>query len=185
VRSPKRTHAEIEEHHHQNRGCHKGSMVNPLLPARPRAPEYGTEYQHRQKKEDSGNLKPDLAAHIPEGPQKSAHAFRDPARRLPRNPPTRFHIGGCRLSPCIDLGLALAHDALARHASRDPQADAQYPSDGFRSHSDMMVAAADRAPLLCAVKPRQLPPDRCGSNVYEIARRSLRRHRAGRRRRYT
>jgi hypothetical protein len=162
VRSPKRTQAEIKEHHHQNRGCHKGPMIGSLLPARPRAPEYGTEYQHRQKKEDSGNLKPDLAAHIPKGPQKPAHAPRNPARRLPRNPRARCYVGGCRLSLCIDLGrgccLVLAHDALARHPSRDPQADAQYPSDGFRSHSDMMVAAAVRAPLLSAINRAPVAP---------------------------
>jgi hypothetical protein len=70
--------------------------------------------------------------------------------------------------------LSVAHDALPGHASRDPQSDAKYPSDGFRSHSD--YDGSSGGPYRAPAHPTdwQLPTGRCGSNVSKFNCRSLR-----------
>jgi hypothetical protein len=53
--------------------------------------------------------------------------------------------------------LAFAHDGLAGEAARNTHANTQYPADGFRSHFDMMVAAADPKQTARVRRGCQLP----------------------------
>jgi len=117
----------------------------------PHAPPH--KDRDKDQKEDSGNFKPQNPAHTAKGTQKAADPAQKAAPRPVRNLPRRWcanpaihsrldyvcpRTGCCRRAP--------AH-ALTRHATGNAQSDPQNPSNVFRFHFDMMVAATVEALL--------------------------------------
>ena len=151
--TPERSHTQVEEHDNDNRGRPERPMVRSVHIAQSRPPQNRAEDQHRQKKEDTDDFKPYLSAHALKRPQKPADASRHSTRSLSGDSSARCGIrgSGCRVfrlsARCLARRarlrsrLAFAHDALPCHSSRYTQSDAYCPSNRFRSHSDMMLAA--------------------------------------------
>lgn len=147
-RPPERTHAQINKHHHHTRRHQKLGVIGAVHPARPDPPQRGTKHHQWQQKEDSHHLEPQNPAHAPERPQKSPNTARQASRntrgRSASSPPAHLCIlclvAHRRINRCTSALCAVA-DVLAGHASCDTQSDSQHPSDGLRSHFDMMVAA--------------------------------------------
>ena len=113
-------------------------MIGPLQHAGPHPPKVRGENDHRQQKKDAGHLQPQNAADATEGAQKPAYSPDNASARLPRNPPGRAALlgiyGDWLARPSAGRGLRLGRHVLAGHATRDPQADAQGPTDGLRFH---------------------------------------------------
>ena len=121
-----------------------------MLPALSRSPQHRCKYQHGKQKEDADNLQQDLAAHSLEWLKKSRHAAANIFRCLPRGAATYLRSRPGALPHARRRSLRiLAHDGLSRHPARNAQSDPKYPSNGLRSHFDMMVAVADISPPPC------------------------------------
>jgi hypothetical protein len=118
-------------------------VIGAVREAGPGAPKRGGKHNHRQQKEDTGNLEPEDAAHPAKGTQKSTHATGNAARCLPGS-----LTGGPALSGSgwlrrrrVGSGFCAGSHALTGDAPGDPQANPQSAANGVRFHSVMMVAA--------------------------------------------
>ena len=148
-RPPERAHAQIEEHDHEACRHQKLDVIGPVRPTGPNPPQRWTKHKQGQQKKDAHYFEPQNPAHAPEWPQKSANAPRQTTgytcRRPARGPAPYRCIpgwGACRRSDRrAARALRAVADVLSGNAPCHAQSDSQHPSDGLRSHFDMMVAA--------------------------------------------
>jgi hypothetical protein len=103
------------------------------------APKRWGKHNHRQEKEDAGDLKPQDAAHPAEGAKKTADATGNTARYLPGSLTGGPALSGSSSSLGGARGLggsfrASGH-ALAGNPPGDPQPDPQGSANGVRFHT--------------------------------------------------
>ncbi len=140
-------------------------MIRTVEPARACTPKRRRKDDHGKQEENPSNFKPNDAANPSKGLEEAAHAARKTAacsfdtRSLLRRAMhrTRWCCGGRSLGCSVD--------SLACDAARNAQADAQHPSNAFRSHFDMMVTACNWSSLFTGLRPRWLPPEHSRSKV--------------------
>ena len=169
VRSPEAADAQVKNTTMMTADARNVRWSGPVHPAGSRPPQNRREHQHRQQKENPGNLKPDLAADTAEGLEeiRPGRAPRRAWSACDATPGGGIRVRRARLClrSCRIALLAFAHDGLARKAPRHSHAHAQHPADGLRSHFDMMVAAADRTRTARIQSECQLPDGRLRSKV--------------------
>lgn len=104
-------------------------MVGTVKIAGPGSPKGGGKDDHGQEKKDAGYFKPQGASDATEGAQKAFDALGNTTRCAPRGVTGAAALGGRG-------GLLSRRGAFAGgDPSGDPQADAQYATDGVRFHS--------------------------------------------------
>jgi hypothetical protein len=114
-------------------------VIGTVHEAGPGAPKRGGKHNHRQQKEDSGDLKPQDAAHPAKGAQKTAHATGNSARYLSGSLPGSPALSGSgcnrRGRGLFGSGFSAGGHALACNTPGDPQADPQSAANGVRFHT--------------------------------------------------
>jgi hypothetical protein len=149
-------------------------MIGTVNVAGPIPPGICSKDQHKQKKEDPGNLKKQNAAQSLERPKKTA----DAARNAPGSPPrlaSRDVYGNrsadagnrnwARHRPMGRTSLTVPGQPLPGYTARHAHPNAQYPTDGLRFHSDYDGISDDTDRLCTEFTPAQLPSTRRGSKV--------------------
>ena len=128
-------------------------MIGSVRPTGPHAPKIRRKYDYGQKKEDTGDLKPDNSADAPEGAQKAAYATGNATaglNGLPGGPGSCLALDGrrrirlnLRRGLLLDLrwgllprgGSCRRRQPLAGHLAGDAQSRAKNPSNFLWSHS--------------------------------------------------
>jgi hypothetical protein len=115
-----------------------------MLPALPRPPQHRCKHQNRKQKENADDLQQNLAPHSLEWLEKTRHAAAHIFGCLPGGASAPLCSWRNALPHARRRALrVLAHDGLSRHPAHYAQPNPKHPSNGLRSHFDMMVAAAD------------------------------------------
>ena len=113
-------------------------MVRSVIPIGADAPQIRAEDQHGDEKEDSHNFQPQCMADVRERAQKTGDAASQTAAGTARGAAGFAADGGIRWNRLTrrDLvaGPGLGSKALAGHAARNANSDAEGAAYGFGSH---------------------------------------------------
>lgn len=142
-------------------------MIGAVQPACARAPKCRRKNKYREQKKDSRHLEPEDAAHSAKRLEKSADAPRHTAAGRAKRTSASCCAGSSCWCSAVWRSLRSRADALSCNAPCDAQTDAEYPSNRFRSHFDMMVTAAACTMLCTRMDAWRLPSAHSGSKVIQ------------------